>query len=476
MSDFEGGRWIAAEHAVREAKSRNQKAEIRNEKIERLTTANYKLWVRKLGLSKPRGYTRFQAEYSNQVHQFDVSGSAYLEVVDDLGGGEFLLRRRSPRSRLSKKQKENRWRLWMIGVVDDYSGMAAVQYEVAAGEGATWVRYHLDKIWRGLDPRLMLRGLPEVLYCDNGPFARTAETLPYLSQDMGVGVELQTHEPYRSRSTGKMERQWRTIKSGFEVAFLAGRDALLLSELNRMVIEWSVQQQAKKHRLLDCARGEAWSRGLTSEVRIPADDALRNAFRTDVRTVDGSGVFTLGGTAYRVGEEFRSSRVLVFRNGLNEVVCEIAATGQRAIAELYDGPRAFGDYESFAETEMERTAKRREIGEWGEAEHPYSLDSGQARTPPSAGIAEHLTLIPAVRGEAKDTPFSEAARFADAIAAKTFVARELGMGLLQLVREFPSLSDELQELLNRTLDKREVAAWAESVRRGWEQQAVGGGQ
>ncbi|MDD5088088.1 MAG: hypothetical protein PHI18_04755, partial [bacterium] len=41
MSDFEGGRWIAAEHAVREAKSRNQKAEIRNEKIERLTTANY---------------------------------------------------------------------------------------------------------------------------------------------------------------------------------------------------------------------------------------------------------------------------------------------------------------------------------------------------------------------------------------------------------------------------------------------------
>ena len=97
MSDFEAGRWTSAETALTEAarcglirlkdeggRMKDEAREVldadhQNDRVQNdrpvLSVRNYNQWVKKLRLKVPRGFHRFQAEYSNQVHQFDVSGA-----------------------------------------------------------------------------------------------------------------------------------------------------------------------------------------------------------------------------------------------------------------------------------------------------------------------------------------------------------------------------------------------------------------
>ena len=511
LSDFEIGRWCPSEIALQEAQRRGivQKSESGKRKAEiqvalfatteppfypptevegdqtgtplsppvnggrfELSVRYYNLLVKKLGLKKARGITRFQAEYSNQVHQFDLTGSPYLEVVK-AEGDDYLIRRRSPRARLSKEQKRDGLRLWIAGIVDDFSGLAALKYVVHRGESAALCRQFLMDAWCGLDAELPLRGLPEIIYCDNGSFSKTEETQNFLSQEMGVAVELKTHEAYRARSTGKIERNWRSVKGNFETSFLSGKEYWLLSELNAMLVKWCVRQGEARHRMLPMTKCEAYLKNLRGEVRIPADDALRNAFRTFERTVDGSGVFRLDNIFYRLPAEMRAQRILVYRNAAGEVVAECPLTGARVAAEVYEGPQAFGEFESFRETEMERTAKRREEGEWGESEH-------YLRTPLSSPReqGERADIVPFIaqeKEESKPTPFSAGAHFKDEIEAKGWVARELGIALLTFRKDYPQRWAELSELLGRTLSREEITQWASGI--GAElRKAAGGGE
>lgn len=459
MSDFEAGRFMAAEVAIAQAEAAGI---VENGK---LTKRNYNLWLSKLGLKESRGIVRIQAAHSNQVHQVDVTGSAYLLVVQDLGGGEFLLRRRDPRSRLAKVQRSEGWRLWSVAVKDDFSGLFASQYVVAAGESALMVQDVLLRVWRGLDGALPLRGLPTMLYCDNGPFAKHATTIPFLSEQSGVGVELKVHMPYRAQSTGKVEAVHRHLKSRFEMQFLASRDEFTLSELNAMVVQFAVAGAELKHRYLPLSRGEAYLQHLPGAVRLPADEAERNAFRTFRRVAGMDGLISVAGVRYFVGNELRNRELLVYQNAVGELRVEDPLTNSVTVPELWAGPRNYGDFESRVETAMDARAKLREAGDWGDLPHEFG----------DRAVPKVVPFVAAEQGDNANTPFTEAAVFADRIDAKKWLSRELGIGLLEFSRDYPQLWEQLCALLENTLNREEIALWAKRVIEGELKSAQAGG-
>jgi hypothetical protein len=309
-----------------------------------------------------------------------------------------------------------------------------------------------------------LRGIPEILYCDNGPFARAQETRPFLSEETGLGVQLQVHQSYRARSTGKIERIWRTFKNNFEGNFLTGREEWTLTEVNDLLLGWCMELGERKHPTMAMTRSEAFTRGLRTEVRLPNEDALRAAYRTYERVVDAAACLRLENKIYRVPVELRMQRVLVYRNAKGQVAVEHLATGLKAMAEEYEGPRGYGDFESQPETIMDAVAKEREAGKWGEEWQSERRRAGGTVVPfIAAGIEER-----------KATPFDAGARFANEIEAKGFIARELGIPLLTFRREHPRLWEELCDLVRRTLSREEITAWASGIGERVKQAAGGG--
>lgn len=464
LSDIDQGRFMASEVAVAHAERMGilHPGE--------LSVRNYNLWVKKLGLREARGIVRIQAAYSNQVHQVDVTGSAYLAVVQDLGGGEFLLRRRNPRERLAKKQSEERLRLWAIAVTDDFSGLAVSQYVVAPGESALLVQDFLLDAWRGMDAALPLRGLPELLYCDNGPFAKSETTLAFLSRETGVGVDLKTHMPYRARSTGKVERRHAHFKNRFEMQFLAGKSEWLLSEVNKMLVEWAVQCADLRHRYADNAAGSTYrmTRGdaylaYLSNVKLPHQEASRNAYRVLTRTAGLDGLLRVNNMIYHVGDELRNRKLLVQINVLGEVRVTDPLTNVTVEPVVWSGPRVYGDFESRPETAMDQTAKQREAGEWGNLPHEMS-------EPVSGKV---VPFVSATEQETPNTVFTVNAEFGSVIEAKQWLARELNIGLMNFRRDYPGLWAEFEDLVSRTLNREEVAHWA---RRDALRVAIGGGR
>ncbi len=457
LSDFDKGCFMASEVALAHAERRGLIA------AGELSVRNYNLWVQRLGLREARGIVRIQASHSNQVHQVDVTGSAYLAVVRDLGGGEYLLRRRSPRERLAKQPTEERLRLWSVAVKDDFSGVFVSQYAVAAGESALLVQDFLLRAWRGLDAAVPLRGLPELLYCDNGPFARAETTISFLSQTTGVGVDLKTHMPYRARATGKVEAVHRFQKSRFEMQFLGSRAEWLLSDMNGLLLQWAAETGKLRHRQLPMTRAEAYLTHLAGPVRLPHDEARRNAYRVVTRKSGTDGVISLNGVLYQVGNELRNRELLVQVNVAGEVRVTDPLTNATVTPEVWSGPRGYGEFESRVETEMDRTAKRRDRGEWGDLPHELA---GKA-------AATVVPFMAAVESDARQTPFTQGKEFADALEAKKWLATELGIGLLVFKRDYPGLWAEFEELLGKTLNREEVAHWA---RRDGLRVAIGGGR
>ncbi len=464
MSDFEASRFCSPKHAISEAVRQGILAE------GELSERNYNFWIQKLNLKAEKGFSRFQATHSNHVHQLDFSGSAYFKVLEPTGDGDFLIAKRPPRERLSKVARDEGYKLQMIGLVDDYSGLTLMQYVVARGENPIWIIPILDQMWRGeLDPSYPLKGLPDVLYTDNGSFSGSGATTSYLSEEKGVGVKLETALPYNARAKGKIERRWRHVKTDFEMPTLAGRSdqTFTLSQLNRMLTEWCRLQGQKAHRMFRTTREQAYVDGFTEAVRIPQDDSLKTAAKTYECKVDGSGLLRLQNLIYQLPEQYRGQRVFAHKNAFDEVMVEDAA-GQLCKAELYAGPHAFGDFKAKHETTREEVAKQRESGQWGDVNHPYAEIEGQKVIP----------FLPEQKQESKDGVFTVGPRFKNKADALQFIYKTIGIAIPELRRSYAELGEQMGDLLDRTLDRETIAVWANGARdKIWNKQtAYGGGQ
>ena len=185
---------------------------------------------------------RFEAAHSNDCWQFDFTPS-------DL-----------------KKLSPDRPSLFIASVVDDKSGVLYSQYLEAKGEDAlTALKFLFNAMSAKQKPGFLFQGIPDMIYTDNGSFAKSALFKRALA---ALGIELRTHLPREkdgrrttARSKGKVERSHRTLKNDFEPLFHL-HCPKNLEEADEWAQHYLSQYNGKAHRSENCTRQEAWQRFL----------------------------------------------------------------------------------------------------------------------------------------------------------------------------------------------------------------------
>ena len=188
----------------------------------------------------------FQAEYSNACWHFDLSPSDLKHVKQpawmEPGRGHPLL--------------------MLYSVVDDRSGVAYQEYHGVYGED---VEAALRFLFTAMSPKptdgFPFQGLPQMLYMDNGPIARShvfQQVMRYL------GVDVQTHLPQgkdgrrvTARSKGKVERPFRSVKEMHETLYHLHAPETE-AEANAWLMQFLLHYNRQPHRSEAHSRIEDW--------------------------------------------------------------------------------------------------------------------------------------------------------------------------------------------------------------------------
>src|SRR3954471_8546560 len=111
------------------------------------------------------------------------------------------------------------------------------------------------------DSGLVLQGIPDALYMDNGPIAKSLVLQRVLDC---LGVRLMTHLPAGSdgrrptaRSKGKVERPFRTVKEAHETLYHFHQPENE-AEANLWLHRYLASYNGQQHRAEPHSRGEDW--------------------------------------------------------------------------------------------------------------------------------------------------------------------------------------------------------------------------
>ena len=323
--------------------------------------------VRELGLRPRAKRTHWLwAEYPMQVVLLDASTSEHL-VVDGVGAGEGdaarLALHRKPTPSTGYKNKPlppDRRRVLVYGLWDRCSGVYRSRYCVARGETSLdALEFLCWALARSPDPRVVLHGVPDQLWADQGPLVKSAPADDLLARlkpgpDDGPGIEVHRTEPYEKEGMGGVERPHRTRWERFErQLFLRRQRTLTLGELNARLQEYEIEENGRRlsrtpvdGRLL--TRTATW---VALANRRPADRPLRELpenpletlSRVARRRVDQRGIVRWGGVFYE-SEDWHDRSVIARRAAdgsgdlMLEDVLEDDATGERRTARRLAAP------------------------------------------------------------------------------------------------------------------------------------------
>ena len=327
--------------------------------------------AREMGLEPGRRRTRtLSADYPMQAVLVDASTSEHLVVVRALDDGDVLLRlhRRPARQRSggykNKPIGPDRLRVHVCGVWDMCTGYVLSRYHVATGETALDV---LDFLCWALgaqhgDPRIPFRGIPDDLWSDLGPLAKSSMALDLLDR---IDTTLVTGAPYAKERMGGVERQHRTRWQRFERAlFLRGSTEITLSELNERLREYEIRENARRPSRTPVAgrpasRTEAWTaltraRPADRPLRALPPDPLRTLTRERSAWIDRSGVVRWAGVDFEA--ETWSERWVVARqaaDGSGDLVLEDTSTERRQVARRRV-PRPYGEIRGVPASPLDR--------------------------------------------------------------------------------------------------------------------------
>ncbi len=386
---------------------------------------------------------RFQAETSNDCWQFDISRSDLQELPEtpswiDLSRG--------------------RPKLMLFSVTDDRSGVCYQDYDVVFGEELEAV---LRFLYRAMAPKAdyQFQGIPEMIYCDSGPFRRSA-VFNRVMECLGVNVK--NHMPKdsdgrrtTSRSKGKVERPFRTIKETLEVLYHKVKPQNL-EEANQILHHHLYTfYNTRDHRSEKHTRIEDWLKNLPPNgfKQMCSWEKFSSFAREPVeRTVSDEAKVSLDGVDYKVSAELLGFDVTVLLGVLdNEIYVEHNGV-KHGPYKPDGGPIPLHSYRKPAKTKREKLADR--IEDLANVLRiPKEALTGVADSIPSSLIAHEQ--LPSV-------PFPEDVElvdFLDASQARLAVARYVG-------RDIPDLSAEcrtfIHELVASTLNKREVLSKVKS--------------
>jgi hypothetical protein len=326
------------------------------EDIAKVPVSTFNTHMRKLGMNKGSGrVVRFQADYPNQLHHIDASGSDCFFVKKNLPDGDAVLKldHRPYKGYKNKiKDPEDGNRLWVYGLVDDHSGLMKARYVAAPGESSLDNLDFVSWVWSEI-------GLPEWLKADHGPMMKTLIAKEFLKN---LSIDVDPSVPGKSRTHGKIERPWRTIWRRFENPFYVENHKtfeITLSELNRRFSNYLESYNNKFHRYeRRVTRLNVWKRvGLRGGIVEMPENAIRTMARRFKRTVEHDGCFSLHGEVYEV-KGLHRAKVWVYQGVFDDrLIVEDVATGEKYEVEVFK-PLGFHEFRGQKETPDELAFKQ----------------------------------------------------------------------------------------------------------------------
>lgn len=387
------------------------------------------------------GVTRFQAKHSNECWQFDLSPSDLKSL---------------PEWPPWIEERKGRPKLMLYSVVDDRSGVAYQEYHVVYGEDVETALRFLYKAMalKNIDG-FPFQGIPEMIYADNGPISRSNVFRRVLKD---IGVDFRTHVPKgkdgrrtTARSTGKVERPFRTIKELHETLYHF-RTPNNVDEANDWLLNYVLRYNERDHRSEHHTRIEDWIKNLQhSGIReiCSWERFATFAREPERRKVTSDATIKINGGLYRVDPSFAGHNVILWW-GLFDTELFIEHEGKKA-GPFYpdEGPIPLNKFRAMKKTKAEKRADSIEKLS-NEIALPKKALTEDTRAPNALMrcLAEGTAII---KFQDPD-PFQEFT-YPCIMEAKIAIANELGIPLPKL-----STEDKLKidQILSNTLTKKDV--------------------
>ncbi len=380
---------------------------------------------------------RFQAQYSNELWQFDISPSDLKQI-------------KAPAWIDARKGQPT---LMLFSVVDDRSGVAYQEYHCAYGEAAeVALQFLFNAMAPKADERFPFGGRPASLYADNGPVTRSHvfhQVMDYL------GIEVKTHLPRghdgrrtTARAKGKVERPFRTVKEAHETLYHF-HEPQTEAEANTWLFNYLLRYNDSPHRSASHSRMEDWVQHLPPEgLREMCSGERFCAFarEPETRKVAVDAQVSVSGVRYEVDPNLAGETVTLWFGLYDDQL--FVEHGERRYGPYAPsgGPVPLHRYRSFKKTPTQKRADRIE----GLAEQ---------LSVPRAALSDYPTLSSSLSAfETVQQPFADPdpfhqLTFPSTLDAKRAIADHLGMPLAKLS---PEQLAALNTLLAATLAKTTV--------------------
>lgn len=398
---------------------------------------------------------RFQAKYSNDCWQFDLSPSDLKQL---------------PEWPAWVENRKGRPTLMLYSVVDDRSGVAYQEYHVVFGED---VEAALRFLYRAMAVKEIegfpFQGIPQMIYTDNGPIAKSQvfqKVLEYL------GIELRTHMPKgkdgrrtTARAKGKVERPFRTIKEIHETLyhFHTPKNE---EEANTWLLNYVLRYNEKGHRSENHSRIEDWIKNLPASGlrKVCSWDRFATFAREpERRKVASDATIKVNGGTYRVDSALAGYDVILWW-GLFDTELFIEH-GEEKFGPFHpdDGPIPLHRFRAMRKTKAEKRADSIEkLAK--EIALPKEALTDDSRT--TAAFKRCLSEeTPVVQFKDSD-PFQEFT-YPGVLEAKKAIANYLGIPLSKLSEQ---QREKIDTILSGSLQKKEIM---DEIRRYFRQQRQG---
>ena len=322
--------------------------------------------MRELGLVlKTRRTHRLHADYPMQAVLVDASTSEHL-VAERLEGDEWVLKlHRRPWSASGYKNKPlkpHRMRVVVYALWDMCTGTVVSRYAVERGESALGAMEFLCwALAEEKDPRLVMHGVPDDLWSDQGPLAKNQAALDLIER---LDINLVLGEPYQKARMGGVERSHRTRWSRFERAlFLRDSETITLSELNARLVEFLVREndQRPARTPIDgrrVSRTAAWTalvRAREVPLRALPENPIETMAREARKKIDANGLIRWDGVEYEAGGGWHDRWVIAHRamDGSGDLAIVDEATEAKQVAKRY-AARPYGEVRSAPKTPLDK--------------------------------------------------------------------------------------------------------------------------
>lgn len=396
-------------------------------------------------LTRESPAARFQAEFSNQCWQFDLSPSDLKHLE---------------KPPLWVEPGRGNPTLMLYSVVDDESGVCYQEYHCVYGEDTEAALRFLFNAMSGKPfDNFPFQGIPEMLYMDNGPISKSRVFLNVMEC---LGIKVMTHPPKgaderktTARAKGKVERPFRTVKEAHETLYHFHQPETE-AEANRWLHQYLVNYNQQKHREKDHSRMEEWLKNLpVGGIREMCNWERFGAFAREPEraVVGGDARITSDGVTYEVEPDLAGETVLLWW-GLFDNQLYVEFNEKRfGPFEPIGGLSTLHRYRKFKKTKSEERADRisalAKLLELPRAalEGSRDLDFSTA----DSSIYEKVAL-PGITPFEDSDPFQEFT-YPNVIAAKLAIADLLGQPLAKLA---PEQRQFIDELLGESLSKRHI--------------------